>query len=143
LGRTLLKSSSYDFQVLHAVTIALGKEGVAECYGPGTRQRSSLCRVSASTVSIETGVGPTRAAFVECQAGRHSAKNLPLSSASLRYSAQRLVWGPLELPLLSVMLASTRQSLFFTEYQSAHSIKVSSLSLLTSSRRLLFVECPT
>jgi hypothetical protein len=56
--------------------------------------RRTLCRVPRSALGKGTDKGVHCFIFVECQAGRHSVKKLPLSNASLHLSAQRMLLGP-------------------------------------------------
>jgi hypothetical protein len=92
------------------------KRYFVECHDHSTTKKAHLKTNKAFLPSVTvlalakgTGKGAIGAPFVEYLPIWHSAKKLHLPSASLRLSAHRLTWGPLEPSLPSARTTDTRQ----------------------------------
>jgi hypothetical protein len=103
-------------------TISLGKEPrpghqyrfFAECSGPGTRQRGTLCRVPYKALGKEPDMGTRRRILCRVLAGRHSTKSNFFAECPLEHSAKRRLRHPgtVTAAFLCRVLSATRQSLY-------------------------------
>jgi hypothetical protein len=97
-----------------AIIIALGKKAhlgtgkafIVECYGPDTRQRSSLCRVPSSALNNGTGKGAHWSLL--CKEPIHQAlgKKAPFAECRPACSAKGLAKGPNGAPFVECQTGS-------------------------------------
>jgi hypothetical protein len=102
-------------------TIALGKEPrpehryrfFAECSGSGTRQKSSLCRVSYKALGKEPDIGTPLTDSLPSAGGRHSAKTPSPSPGAVTAAFLCRVLPGTRQSLCRVPEKSTRQRRFY------------------------------